>query len=240
LDYTVPKDVENPDKPSFILDGLIAAQKEYLQGFKGNPNTVPELFEEAMDPKHVALSLAGDATMYPLLPEMIDEIADKGMTSFVVTNGMRPDMLKKIVDHDPTQVYITLPAPTEEVYRETCQPLVNDGWERLNKSLEVLQDFKRSTIRLTLVKDMNMVDAEAYAKLLDNLDVRFIELKAAMPVGYAQYRMAYEAMPRHSEIMDFAERICNNSGLKVIDEKENSRVVLLARKDSEDRKLKVR
>ncbi|MFH0752895.1 MAG: 4-demethylwyosine synthase TYW1 [archaeon] len=239
LDYTEPKEIENPDDPKFILDGLIAEQKEYLQGFRGNKKTDKEKFEEAMDPKHIALSLAGDATFYPKLPELIDEIHSRGMTSFVVTNGLKPDMMRKLLNHKPTQMYITIAAPDKETYLTTCNPLIPDAWERLQESLKILQKFSRRTIRLTLVKGLNMVNPEGYANLLRDLDVDFIELKAAMPMGYAQYRMTYESMPWHEEIRDFAKQICGLTDFKIIDEKENSRVVLLMREDSPDRKLRI-
>ncbi len=240
LDYTLPADVKNPDNPKFILDSFVKEQRKYLQGFGGNEDTQSQFFEEAMNPKHVALSLAGDATMYPLLPELVDEISERKMTSFIVTNGMRPEMLQRLIAHEPTQVYVTLPAPNKVLYQEVCNPFVGDGWKRLAKSLDILQNFKRSTVRLTLLKGMNMLNPEEYAKILDPLDIKFVELKAGMPVGYAQYRVPYESMPRHFEIKDFAENICKNSSLKIIDEKENSRVVLLAKKDFIGRKLTLR
>lgn len=239
LDYTTPKAIENPDEPFFILDGLISEQKKYLQGFKGNKDATKKLVDEAMQPKHVALSLAGEATLYPLLPELIKEIKKRKMTSFLVTNGTMPEMLEKLIKNQPTQLYITLPAPDEATYIKTCKPLLKDSWQRLMKSLALLHKFKRSTIRLTLVKELNMIKPELYAEMIKKAKPMFVELKAAMPVGYAQYRMAYEQMPSNKEIIDFAENICNNTGLKIIDEKPNSRVVLLMKKDSKSRKIKL-
>lgn len=238
LDYTEAKEVDSPDDPKFIVDGLIAQQRDYLQGFKGNSEVSDEKFKEAMDPKHVALSLAGDATLYPKLPELIDEIHSRGMTSFVVTNGLRPDMLEKLLKHQPTQLYITVAAPDEETYMKTCKPMIKDAWGRLQESLKMLSKFRRSTVRLTLVKGLNMVNPGGYARMLKIANAEFVELKAAMPVGYAQYRMNYEAMPRHAEIVEFAQKICDASGLKIVDEKVNSRVVLLMKEDSQDRKLR--
>ncbi len=237
LDYTEAREVDEPDDPKFILDVLIAEQKKYLRGFLGNKKTNKKKFEEAMNPKHVALSLAGDACLYPKLPELIDEIHSQGMTSFLVTNGLSPDMMRKLLDHKPTQMYITLTAPDKETYLKTCNPLIGDAWERLQESLQLLQEFSRRTVRLTLVKNLNMVNPEGYANILKGLDIDFIELKAAMPVGYAQYRMAYEDMPRHEEIKKFAEKLSRLIGWKIVDEKENSRVVLLMKKDSKSRRL---
>ena len=41
--------------------------------------------------------------------------------------------------------------------------------------------------------------------------------------------MKYEDMPLHSEIQDFAAKIESNSGYRIINEKADSRVVLLSR-----------
>ncbi|HII14736.1 MAG TPA: 4-demethylwyosine synthase TYW1 [Nanoarchaeota archaeon] len=239
LDFTVPKSVENPDNPSFILDGLIRGHKESLQGFKGNKDVTKKLFNEAMNPRHVALSLAGEATLYPYLPALLEEIQKRKMTSFLVTNGTMPEMLEKLLKHKPTQLYITLPAPDEETYKRTCKPLLKDSWQLLMKSLALLHKFGRGTVRLTLVKGLNMINPEGYAELIKKAKPLFVELKAAMPVGYAQYRMAYEQMPSHAEILDFAKKICTETGLKTVDEKPNSRVVLLMKKDKKSRKIKL-
>ncbi len=236
LDYTDSKTLTDYDEPEFILDGLIKQHKIYLQGFKGNDKVTEEVFEEAMDPKHVALSLAGDATMYPKLPELIELIHERGMTTFLVTNGLMPDMMEKLLEHQPTQLYITLAAPDKETYLKVCRPLVKDGWERLQRSLELLKNFNRSTLRLTLIKNLNMHNAKGYAEHISKTRPNFVELKAGMPVGYAQYRIAYEDMARHHEIKDFAEKIAENTDYKIVDEKENSRVVLLM-KEEKDKKL---
>ncbi len=44
-------------------------------------------------------------------------------------------------------------------------------------------------------------------------------------------------MPLHTEIREFGKKIEKLTGYKVIDEKENSRVVLLAREDNKSRFL---
>jgi tRNA wybutosine-synthesizing protein 1 len=105
------------------------------------------------------------------------------------------------------------------------------------KSLEILTKFKRSTIRMTLSKNLNLTNPEGYAEILKKYPVKFVELKSAMAVGYSTYRLPYESMPRHHEIVEFAEKICELTGLKIIDEKENSRVVLLMKEDCDDRIL---
>lgn len=226
------------DKPSSILDGFVKEQKEILMGFYGNRKISRKDIDKAMKPMHVALSLSGDACMYKKLPELIDEIHKRGMTSFVVTNGTFPDMVKKLIKHQPTQFYITLSAPDEETFLKVCKPFDRNAWKKLMKSLSLLKNFKRGTVRLTLYKGINMVNPEGYAMILKNIGFKFLEIKSAMPVGHARYRLKYSDMPLHTEIKAFASKIAGLNKLKIIDEKKNSRVVLLMKRDSKNRLLK--
>tara|TARA_Y100000031_G_C8116661_1_gene336206 strand:- start:293 stop:865 length:573 start_codon:yes stop_codon:yes gene_type:complete len=158
------------------------------------------------------------------------------MTSFLVTNGQQPEMLKKLISTPPTQTYITLPAPNEEIYKKTCNPHHKDGWQRLIQSLQLLQQFPRSTIRLSVMKGLNLTNPEQYAQIIKKYPAKFIEVKAVMPVGYAQYRMDYKQMALHEEIMEFSEKIANFLNYKIVAEKKESRVVLIMKED-EDRLL---
>ncbi len=225
------------DDPKDIVDGCIEAHIKYIQGFGGTEKTDKKNYEEAQQPLHFAISLSGEPTMYPRLNEMIDYLKEKKMTSFLVTNGTNPEVLENLKGHEPTQLYITLPAPDEETYVKSCSPLIKDGWQRILQSLKIIDNLKtRKTIRLTLVKDVNMIHPEKYAELFKDIDADFFELKGYVWVGYSRERLANENMPRHSEIMEFANEIIkHNPELKIIDVKENSRVVLLAREDAKDR-----
>jgi len=109
--------------------------------------------------------------------------------------------------------------------------------EKFLSSLELLGDFDRGTIRLTLAKGINMFNVEEYAELLKDVDFKFLELKAAMPIGDARYRMTMENMPYHFEIKDFGKKIAKLNNLKIVDEKEDSRVILLMKEDK-GRKIK--
>lgn len=239
------RDVENEnrketkfDKPSDIIDGFVRQQKKALEGFHGYDKVNRKRINEAGDPKHIALSLTGETTMYPYLPEMVEEIRRRNMTSFIVSNGTIPSMTRKLVKAKPIQFYITLPAPDEKTYKDVCSPSSDRQWEDMMKTLDMLGKFERGTIRMTLVRDINMIKPESYAKLLKDTDFKFLELKSAMSVGYAKHRIDYKQMPRHHEIKKFAEKIAKEANLKIIDEKEDSRVVLLMREDSKDRMLK--
>ena len=225
------------DDPKNILNGLIAEHKKILLGFYGNKKLPRKNIDTAMKPRHVALSLTGDACLYQRLPELIDLIHEKRMTSFVVTNGTFPKMVKRLIKHQPTQLYITLPAPDEATFLRVCRPFDKNAWKKIMESLKLLKNFKRGTVRLTLYKGINMTNPVGYASVLKNIGFKFLEVKAAMPVGYAQYRLKYSDMPLHNEIKTFAKKIASLNNLKLISEKKNSRVVLLMKQNSKDRFL---
>ena len=216
------------DSPKDILDQAIEAQAKILQGFWGGKCDKQKL-REAMHPNQVAISLVGEPCLYPKLPELVDEIKSRKMTAFVVSNGTLPEMIKKLIKHQPTNMYITLAAPNEKIYKKTCKPSIKDGWQRIQKSISLLKEFDRSVIRLTLVKDLNMVNPEEYAKIIEKAQPSFVEAKAFMPVGGSVQRLPYESMPRHNEIVAFAKAMEKNSSYKIKDEKEDSRVVLLGK-----------
>ena len=112
LRYALPKNQEW-DSPQEIMDEAIVAHVKLLQGFKGNPLVPVVKWQQVQKPKHVAISLSGEPTLYPQIGDLIDDIHSRDMTAFLVTNGTRPDRLQQLLDKDqqPTQLYITLAAP---------------------------------------------------------------------------------------------------------------------------------
>lgn len=215
------------DEPQEIVEKSIEAQRSLLIGYKGDEKADKKKVEEAFEPKHVAISLAGEPTLYPKISELIKYFHQRKMTTFLVSNGTNPDALLKM--EPPTQLYITLAAPNENIYKKTCQPLVPGNWDRLNKTLEILPSIKtRKVIRLTLVKGLNMTGVKGYAELIKKASPNFVEVKAYMRVGFSRERLGEESMPRFEEIKSFADKLSDYSGYKIIDDKKDSRVVLLS------------
>ncbi len=230
FDFIIPKKTENWDEPSSIVDGCVTAQRDILQGFFGNAATDKIKLMKAMEPRHVAISLSGEPALYPHLPQLVDEIMERKMTAFLVSNGSVPAMTKKLLDHQPTNMYITLYGTTPQMYKRTAVPMITDCWKKVMQSLSLLKKFDCSTvIRLTLAKGLNFTDAKGYAALVDKFSPKFLEVKAFMAVGGSRKFLKYEDMPLHNEIKDFAEQIERYSSYKIINEKTDSRVVLLSR-----------
>jgi len=216
--------IPEEDDPKFIADAMIKAQREFLSGYGKVANEVK--LKEALNPNQVALSLAGEPTTYFKIGGLIKEFKDRGCTVFLVTNGTNPDVLEQLSEL-PTQLYMTLPAPDYDTYLRTCAPRV-DSWSDILRTIELFPKLKtRKVIRLTLVKDLNMKDPEGYANLIKKAAPDWVEVKAFMSVGGARERLPYDRMPLHSEVKVFAEKIANYLGIKLLDEKPDSRVCLL-------------
>ena len=223
------------DEPEYIVEESIRQQRRLIVGYKGDPRVDRKKWEEAMEPRHVAISLIGEPTLYPRLGELIEEYHKRGFTTFLVTNGTMPEVLENL-DPLPTQLYVTVAAPNEAIYKKLLVPLIRNGWSRLMRTLEILPSLNtRTVIRHTLVKGWNMEHVEEYAKLDARADADFIEPKAYVFVGYSRERLSIQNMPSHEEIRDFANALAQATGYNFIDEKEDSRVVLLSKHENPEK-----
>ncbi len=222
FEHEVPNETECP--PELILAGVRALQKRALSGYKVSPYVTPERFAEALAPRHVALSLSGEPTLYEPLPRLIDLFHGEGYTTFLVSNGTRPEMLERC---RPTQLYVSLDAPDKETYRRLCQPK-EDSWEAIGESLNLLGG-RRSAIRITLVQGLNDFDTDGYARLIQESGAAYAEVKGYMHLGYSRKRLTREHMPDHERVRAFASSIASKSGYEVMDENALSRVVCLRR-----------
>ena len=217
------------DDPTSIVEGCIQAQRRILSGYKANPRADRERYDEALKPKHVAISLTGEPTLYPDLGNLIREFHRRRFTTFVVTNGTLPQMLSDL-DEEPTQLYVSVCAPDEKTFLETCRPQVPDAWQRLNHTLELLPSFDCPTVvRHTLVRNLNMKNPERYAKIIARGNPTYIEPKGYVCVGYSRNRLTFDSMPTHTEIRQFAKDLAAFTGYKILNEATDSRVVLLSR-----------
>ncbi len=228
-----PTEVDVPmpegwDSPVEIVGSSIESQRKLISGF--GDSAPLERWKEGNDPKHVAISLSGEPTLFPHLSELVDEFRDRGFTTFVVSNGTVPEMMERI---DPAQLYMSLDAPDRETYERVCSPNSPLLWDNIQRSLEVLRNKNtRTVIRITLIKGVNMFDPEGFADLINKAQPDYIEVKAYMHLGFSRKRLPREAMPSHDEVMEFSEQLAGHLGYKVAGDVEVSRVVLLSRDGS--------
>ena len=186
------------------------------------------MWEEARDPNQVAISLTGEPTMYPYLGEMIEEYHKRGFTTFLVTNGTFPKALENL-DPLPTQLYVSIDAPNEEIYEKMCLPKMKGGWERIMETLSLLPSLDTRTVaRHTLVKGWNLKYSREFASLDGVAEPDFIEPKGYVYVGYSRERLSMDNMPSFEDISAFAEKMSELTGYEIVGEMAPSRVVLLS------------
>lgn len=227
-DFT-EKELHDIDEPTYILEQAIVAQQKLITGFKGDPRCDQKKWNEANHPNMLACSLSGEPTLYPRLGEFFDACHKKNITTFLVTNGTNPDALEHL-DPLPTQLYVSIVAPTQELYKKLCAPLIPDGWQKILQTLALLPTLDtRTVIRHTLINDWNMDDKyiEAYTKLDATAQPTFIEPKGYVFVGSSRNRLHFSNMPTHEQIKNFSQKLAENLSYEVLMEKPNSFVTLL-------------
>jgi tRNA wybutosine-synthesizing protein 1 len=225
-------EMELPDWDSAeeVAQESLKAQAKILTGYNGHPKINWKKFTEALTPKHVAISLAGEPTLYENLGVLIRTFHHKGFTTFLVSNGTIPSRFTELSE-EPTQLYISVCAPNEKIFKRVCRPQIPKAWEKLNETLRLLPSFRCPTVtRMTLVKGRNMKVMDGYADLVEKAEPTYIEAKAYMHIGFSGLRLDYNNMPSHGEVKDFATHLEENTGYKIIDEAVESRVVLLSKR----------
>lgn len=224
------------DDPETIVDSMIYHQRKLIAGYKNHTKVPMEKYDEAFNPKHAAISLSGEPTFYPRLGELIEEFHSRKMTTFLVTNGTNPEVLENL-DTLPSQLYLTMIAPTKESFEKTARPSDKEAWDKILQTIDLLPSLKtRKVMRLTLVPGYNMIEPEKFREWFEKSEAHFLEPKGFMSVGDARKRLSYEIMPRYEKIREFSEKIIEDSNLKIIDEKEDSAVTLIAKEDYSFRK----
>jgi len=215
------------DDPENIIDGCIEAQRELISGFGGNDDVPKEKLGEAKKPNQAAISLTGEPMFYPRISELIEEFHRRDFTTFLVTNGTFPKRIEELKEL-PTNLYVSVEAPNEELYKEHCSPAEEDAWDRLQKTLDLISDLDTTTVlRITCMEGVNMHLTEEFAGLAKKAGFDFIEAKAYMHVGYSQKRMSRSTMPSHANVKKFSEEISKKTSYTLKNEKKISRVVLL-------------
>lgn len=217
-------------------DEIVLVDEIDPKEFENFRRLIKNEYENALNPKHAAISLSGEPMIYPYMSELLEEFHKKGFTTFIVTNGTLPEKIESL-DVLPKQLYVTLPAPNKEIYEKVCRPQINDGWERLMKTLETLNSLNtRTVIRITAVKHLNMRCPEEYRKLVEKANPWFLEVKGFTLEAYASrigIRLGEnvnpkELVPTHEDILTFSKEISENfSVFGKIGESKDSRFVLM-------------
>lgn len=226
---------QNVAEPEDIVNNLMTERRKLIMGFYGDPRAITKKLDESLLPAHYAISLSGEPTMYPKLPQLIRYLKTLPATKsiFLVTNGQEPQMLKRLQDEDalPTQIYLSTNAADHDSFMRINKPRYSDSWERWNQSLELLQNLDtRTVLRMTMIRNHN--DSESmipvFADMVKRANVHFIEIKSYMHIGRSTNRLDYSDMLEFDEISHFANQLAQKSQIySVSNESTISRIVLL-------------
>lgn len=231
--YKAPVSKEWPcgvDDPKIIIDEALFYQQELLNGFAGLKTVNIVALKQSKTMKHVALSLTGEPIIYPRINEAVKMFHEQGISTFMVTNAQYPKEIKALAP--VTQLYLSIDAPNKEMLKEIDKPLFTDYWERMHDSLDAMREKEgRTTIRMTMIKGVNMSHHKEYAELIKKGDPDFVEVKSYMFVGASRQRLSMENMPYHEEIVEYSKELVEHlPDYELVDEHKPSRVVLLAKK----------
>ncbi len=227
--------VEKVAPPEVIMVNLMEERNKLIMGHYGDPKSNKEKLDESLLPSHYAISLSGEPTMYPQLPDLIKYLKSLKNTKsiFLVTNGQEPEMLERLRDENalPTQLYLSTNAPNQEIFALVNRPKYQDAWQRWNTSLELLSELDtRTVLRFTLIKDYNSDEKliPSYSEMINRSNVHFIEIKSYMHVGRSTNRLQYSNSLSIAEVRDFADKLSRESKTySIMDESEISRIVVL-------------
>ena len=226
---------EKVAEPKEILTKLMEERRKLIMGYYGDSRNDKQRLDESLLPSHYAISLSGEPTMYPKLPELIKYLKSLEATKsiFLVTNGQEPDMIQRLQDEDalPTQLYLSTNAADYDSFLKINKPKYNDSWQRWNKTLEMLKHLDtRTVLRITLIRNYNdqkeMIPA--FASMLKQASPHFIEIKSYMHIGRSTNRLEHSNMLEMDEVRKFSEEIAKQSQIfSVMDESLVSRIVIL-------------
>lgn len=230
------------DDPQLIIDETVKKRKVLISGVGGADDADRNLFDESFSkfPSHWAISLSGEPTIYPKLGEMVSLLRKNNdvRSIFIVTNGQEPDVFEKMKENGelPTQLYVSVSAPNEELFKKLNRSVYPDGWQRLNKTLTILSSLGcRTVVRLTLMRGINDLKEHMreYAKIFENTKSDFMEVKSYMHLGLSRERLKKENMAPHDYIRKWSEELSKLlDSYEIENEDSTSRVVLFKRKDS--------
>ena len=222
-------------EPEEIVTKLMAERKKLINGYYGDSRNDKQRLDESLLPSHYAISLSGEPTMYPKLPELIKYLKSLKETKsiFLVTNGQEPDMIQRLQDENalPTQLYLSTNASDYESFLRINKPKYDDSWERWNSTLNKLKHLDtRTVLRVTLIRDYND-NAEtipAFAEMFRKASPHFIEIKSYMHIGRSTNRLEHSNMLEMEEIRQFSKQVAKESKIfSILDESYVSRISLL-------------
>lgn len=223
------------DEPDAIIHHLLKERERLIMGFYGSSKSNKKKLDESLFPAHYAISLSGEPTMYPKLPDLIRYLKSLKNTKsvFLVTNGQEPEMIARLIKEDslPTQLYLSTNASNKKMFYQINRPKYKDAWNRWLNTLNILSEINtRTVLRMTLIRNYNsdLNHIPEFVNLINKANPHFIEVKSYMHIGMSTNRLEHNNMLDVEEVREFTSNLQKTlQGYNIMDESEISRIVVL-------------
>jgi tRNA wybutosine-synthesizing protein 1 len=223
------------DEPDAIIHHLLKERERLIMGFYGSSKSNKKKLDESLFPAHYAISLSGEPTMYPKLPDLIRYLKSLKNTKsvFLVTNGQEPEMIARLIKEDslPTQLYLSTNASNKKMFYQINRPKYKDAWNRWLNTLNILSELNtRTVLRMTLIRNYNsdLNNITEFVNLINKANPHFIEVKSYMHIGMSTNRLEHNNMLDVEEVREFTRELQKTlQGYNIMDESEISRIVVL-------------
>jgi len=195
------------DDPRAIVEEAVTAHIDMIKETRGIPGIRMDRWTAAHTVKHCALSLVGEPIMYPKINELLEELHQRKISTFLVTNGQHPKAIEDLVPI--TQLYVSVDASTPESLEAVDRPLFRDAWDRLKSSLSCLKSKGQRTVaRLTVVKGWNSDEIGGYARLIALGHCSLVEVKGVTFCGKSDAsNLNMSNTPWHHEVINFTKTL---------------------------------
>lgn len=227
-----PLKQDDPEIPRSAEDMLKAARRQHralVCGYHTNPSALREIVAEALHPRMCTISLSGEPTLSPVLPQVVEQMKKCNLVVFLVTNGTRMSIMTKM--HPlPDQVYFSLSAGDSDGFQRLCRPTRGCDWDDVLAGLDILRALKtRRVIRITFLKGLTEQWADSFSRLVLRGLPDYVEIKAYEHRGSSTGTLSAACVPAHDDIRSLAERIGAKTGFRLSAFNRRSRVSLLSR-----------
>ena len=85
------------DDPKMIVEEAVNMHIDMIKETRGIPGIQMDRWTEAHTVRHCALSLVGEPIMYPKINELLDELHQRKISTFLVTNGQHPKAIEDLI-----------------------------------------------------------------------------------------------------------------------------------------------
>jgi hypothetical protein len=85
------------DDPKMIVEEAVKEHISMIKETRGIPGIQMDRWTEAHTVRHCALSLVGEPIMYPKINELLHELHERKISTFLVTNGQHPQAINDLI-----------------------------------------------------------------------------------------------------------------------------------------------